>query len=58
MKKDKSKYKVVDIDVLEQINEDAAGIDIGVSDIYVAVAKGRDMEIGQNFSSMIDNSLG
>jgi transposase len=51
MKKDKSKYKVVDIDVLEQINEDAAGIDIGVSDIYVAVPKGRDEESVRRFGT-------
>jgi len=46
MKKNKgqSKHKVVEIDVLEQINLNAAGLDIGAEEIYVAVPKGRDEE--------------
>jgi transposase len=43
-KKKKRQLKVVDLDALEQINLNAAGIDIGAEEIYVAVPKGRDEE--------------
>lgn len=33
-----------DLDALEQINLDAAGIDVGADELYVAVPKGRDTE--------------
>jgi transposase len=33
-----------DLDALEQINLDAAGIDVGANEIYVAVPRGRDVE--------------
>jgi len=39
-----SKKKVVEFDVLEQINLNAAGLDIGSEEIYAAVPKGRDKE--------------
>lgn len=44
MKKNKSqsKQRVVEIDTLEQINLNAAGLDIGAEEIYAAVPKGRD----------------
>ena len=46
MKKNKSqrRQKVVEIDTLEQINLNAAGLDIGAEEIYAAVPKGRDEE--------------
>jgi len=50
MKKDKGKtQKVVEVDALGQINENAAGIDIGSEEFYVAVPKGRDSESVRNF---------
>jgi transposase len=50
MKKDKSKtQKVVEVDALGQINENAAGIDIGAEEFYVAVPKGRDAESVRSF---------
>jgi len=48
-KKKKRQIKVVDLDALEQINLDAAGIDIGAEEIYVAVPKGRDVETVRAF---------
>ena len=41
-KKKKHPIKVQDLDVLEQINLNAAGVDIGTEEIVVAVPKGRD----------------
>lgn len=43
-KKKKQQIKVTDLDALEQINLNAAGIDIGAEEIFVAVPKGRDEE--------------
>jgi hypothetical protein len=40
-----------DLDALEQINLDAAGIDIGANEIYVAVPKGRDVESVRVFAT-------
>jgi transposase len=48
-KKRKSQRKVVDLDALEQINLNAAGIDIGAKEIFVAVPKGRDEETVRSF---------
>ncbi|MBL7162064.1 MAG: IS110 family transposase [Anaerolineales bacterium] len=42
MKKNKQKKKVASLDALEQINLNAAGIDIGAEEIYVAIPQGRD----------------
>ena len=41
-KKKKHPIKVQDLDVLEQINLNAAGVDVGTEEIVVAVPKGRD----------------
>ncbi len=41
--------KVIELDALEQINLDAAGIDIGAESIYVAVPPGRDTESVKEF---------
>jgi len=50
MKKDKSKtQKVVEVDALGQINENAAGIDVGAEEFYVGVPKGRDVESVRSF---------
>jgi transposase len=48
-KKDKWRKKVTDLDALEQINLNAAGIDIGTEEIFVAVPKGRDEESVRSF---------
>jgi transposase len=48
-KKKKQQIKVRDLDALEQINLNAAGIDIGAEEIYVAVPKGRDEETVRAF---------
>jgi transposase len=50
MKKDKKKeQKVVELDAFEQINHNAAGIDVGAEEFYVAVPKGRDTESVRTF---------
>ena len=41
-KKRTDKLEVPELEVLEQINLNAAGLDIGDDEIYVAVPKGRD----------------
>ena len=41
--------KAVDFDALGQINLDAAGIDIGAAEIFVAVPKGRDEQAVRSF---------
>jgi transposase len=41
--------KVVEIDALEQINLNAAGLDIGAEEIYAAVPKGRDEKSVRSF---------
>jgi transposase len=43
-KRSKRQKKVKELDALEQINLNAAGIDIGAEEVYVAVPKGRDEE--------------
>ena len=52
MKKNKNKQKVIDLDVLEQINLHAAGIDIGAEEIFVAVPKGRYEESVRSFGTL------
>jgi transposase len=49
MRKRKNKKKVIDLDALEQINLNAAGIDIGAEEIFVAIPKGRDEETVRSF---------
>ncbi|MFC1879783.1 IS110 family transposase [Chloroflexota bacterium] len=46
MKKNRNlrKQKVIELDALEQINLNAAGLDIGAEEIYAAVPTGRDEE--------------
>lgn len=48
-KKSKRQAKVKDLEVLEQINLNAAGIDVGAEEVYVAVPKGRDKESVRSF---------
>jgi len=48
-KRSKRQKKAIDMDALEQINLNAAGIDIGAEEIYVAVPKGRDEESVKSF---------
>jgi transposase len=48
-KRSKRKRKVTDLDALEQINLNAAGVDIGAEEIFVAVPKGRDAESVRSF---------
>jgi transposase len=43
-KKKKQRTEVTELDALEQINLNAAGVDIGAEEIFVAVPKGRDEE--------------
>ena len=50
-KRKKQKRKKVNFDVLEQIQPNAAGIDIGAEEIYVCVPAGRDEERVQVFST-------
>jgi len=40
MKENKQRDKVKELDNLEQINLNAAGVDIGAEEIYVAIPKG------------------
>jgi transposase len=49
MKKRKNKGKVLDLDALEQINLNAAGVDVGAEEIFVAIPKGRDEETVRSF---------
>ena len=50
MKSRKNKaLKVVEVDALSQINANAAGIDIGAEEFYVAVGKDRDAESVRTF---------
>jgi transposase len=48
-KRSKRRKKVANIDALEQINLNAAGVDIGDDEIFVAVPKGRDEESVHSF---------
>ena len=48
-KRSKRQKKAKDLDALEQINLNAAGIDIGAEEVYVAVPKGRDDESVRSF---------
>jgi len=47
--KEQSKQKAVEKDALEQINYNAAGLDIGAEEIYAAVPTGRDEESVRSF---------
>ena len=47
--KGQRKQKVIELDALEQINLNAAGLDIGAEEIYAAVPKGRDEESVRSF---------
>jgi len=48
-KRSKHQKKAKELDVLEQINLNAAGIDVGAEEVYVAVPKGRDEESVKSF---------
>ena len=50
-KRSKRQKKAKDLDALEQINLNAAGIDIGAEEVYVAVPKGRDEQSVRSFPS-------
>ena len=50
-KRSKRQKKAKDLDALEQINLNAAGIDIGAEEVYVAVPQGRDEESVRSFPS-------
>lgn len=49
MSKKRMKHKRKDIDAIKQMNLNAAGVDIGASEIYVAVPPDRDEESVQSF---------
>ena len=49
MSKRKRKRRIIEIDALEQINLDAAGIDVHAEENFVAVPKGRDVESVRSF---------
>jgi len=51
MARKKKQKKAVNFDVLEQIQPNAAGIDIGVEEVYVCVPAGRDEERVQVFAT-------
>lgn len=51
-KRNKRQKKVNDIDALEQINLNAAGVDIGAEDIYVAVPKGLNEESVRSYGEI------
>lgn len=40
----KQKQKIMDVNALEQINLNAAGVDIGAEEVYIAIPPGRDKE--------------
>jgi len=48
-KRSKRQKKAKNLDALEQINLNAAGMDIGAEEVYVAVPKGRDDESVRSF---------
>jgi len=48
-KQERKVAKKVEVDALEQINRNAAGIDIGAEEVYVAVPPGRDAESVRTF---------
>ena len=50
-KKARTAREIVDFDVLEQINEDAAGVDLGAEEIWVAVPHSRDAEPVRSFGT-------
>jgi transposase len=54
-KKRKQQKKVIELDALEQINLNAAGIDIGAEEIWVAIPKGRDEESVRVFSTFTED---
>lgn len=49
MAKSRKKKRTIDFNVLEQINLDAGGIDIGAEEIYACVPAGRDTESVRSF---------
>ena len=51
MAKKKKQKKAVNFDVLEQIQPNAAGIDIGVEEVYICVPAGRDEERVQSYAT-------
>ena len=54
-RRSKRRNKVIDIDALEQINLNAAGIDVGAEEVYVAVPKGRDEESVRAFLTFTED---
>lgn len=48
-KRSKRQKKAKDLNALEQINLNAAGIDIGAEEVYVAIPQGRDDESVRSF---------
>jgi len=50
-KRGKRQKKAKELNALEQINLNAAGIDIGAEEVYVAVPKGRDDESVRSFAT-------
>ena len=54
-KRGKRQKKVIEIDALEQINLNAAGVDIGAEEIYAAVPKGRDEESVRSFLTFTED---
>ena len=54
-KRGKRQKKVMEIDALEQINLNAAGVDIGAEEIYAAVPKGRDEESVRSFLTFTED---
>jgi transposase len=50
-RKEQSPRKIVDFDVLQQINEHAAGVDLGAEEIWVAVPHSRDTEAVRKFGT-------
>jgi transposase len=51
-RKERQPVKRVKLDLLEQLNLNAAGIDIGDTEIYVAVPEGRDSEAVRKFATL------
>jgi len=56
-KKKKRKYSVKELRALEQINLNAAGIDVGLESLYVAVPTGRDEESVREFGTYTPDIL-
>ena len=56
-KRSKRQKKAKDLDALEQINLNAAGIDIGAEEVYVAVPQGREKESVRTFPTFTADLL-